>query len=61
MPTRAAVSAVSTASVQLTFWMFAVVFTCLLAAEAVIMIRFIDKESRTTDIDDGQPVDNNEY
>ena len=61
MPTRAAVSAVSTGSVQLTFWMFAAVFTCLLAAEAVIMIRFIGKESKTTGIDDEQTVDNTEY
>lgn len=61
MPTRAAVSAVSTGSVQLTFWMFAAVFTCLLAAEAVIMIRFIGKESKTTDIDDEHTVDNTEY
>lgn len=58
MPTRAAISAVSVGSVQLTFWMFAAVFTCLLAAEAVIMLRFIKKESELTDADDDK---NEEY
>lgn len=52
MPTRAAISAITTQSVQITFWMFAVVFTCLLAAEAYIMVRFIARESRLTDPDD---------
>lgn len=41
MPNRAAISAISSSTVQLTFWMFAVVFTALLAAEAVIMIKHI--------------------
>ncbi|MDE6490593.1 MAG: cytochrome ubiquinol oxidase subunit I, partial [Muribaculaceae bacterium] len=46
MPTRAAISDISAASVQLTFWMFAVVFTLLLVAEASIMLRQISKGSR---------------
>jgi len=46
LPTRAAVSAISPASVQLTFWMFVVVFTCLLVAEVSIMTREIAKASR---------------
>lgn len=46
MPTRAAISDISVASVQLTFWMFAVVFTVLLAAEISIMLRQISKGSR---------------
>lgn len=41
MPNRAAVSAISSGTVQLTFWMFAVLFTALLAAEAVIMLKQI--------------------
>lgn len=46
MPVRAAISDISAASVQLTFWMFAVVFTVLLAAEMSIMLRQISKGSR---------------
>ncbi|MDE5651367.1 MAG: cytochrome ubiquinol oxidase subunit I, partial [Duncaniella sp.] len=41
MPNRAAVSAISPASVQLTFWMFAAVFTALLIAEITIMLKQI--------------------
>jgi len=41
MPTMAAVSKVSSASVQLTFWLFAVLFTALLIAEVMIMVRQI--------------------
>jgi len=41
MPTMAAVSAVKTSSVQITFWLFAVLFTALLAAEVMIMVRQI--------------------
>ena len=41
MPNRAAISAISSSTVQLTFWMFAVVFTALLAAEVVIMLKQI--------------------
>ncbi len=43
MPTRAAISALSASSVQLTFWLFAAVFTLLLIAEASIMLRKINK------------------
>lgn len=46
LPTRAAVSAISAGSVQLTFWMFVVVFAGLLAAEISIMTREIAKASR---------------
>ncbi len=41
MPNRAAISAISSASVQLTFWMFAAVFTALLVAEITIMLKQI--------------------
>ncbi|MCC8072197.1 MAG: cytochrome ubiquinol oxidase subunit I [Bacteroidales bacterium] len=46
MPTRAAISDISTATVQITFWMFALVFTALLAAEICIMLREISKGSK---------------
>ena len=45
LPTRAAVSAISPGSVQLTFWMFVVVFTALMIAEISIMTREIRKAS----------------
>lgn len=41
MPTRAAISAITTSTVQLTFWMFALVFTALLVAEITIMLNQI--------------------
>ncbi len=44
MPTRAAISAIPAGSVILTFWIFAAVFTALLAAEVTIMIRQINKK-----------------
>ncbi|MDE6826480.1 MAG: cytochrome ubiquinol oxidase subunit I [Paramuribaculum sp.] len=43
MPTRAAISDIATSTVVITFWMFAVVFTGLLAAELCIMARRIQK------------------
>lgn len=43
LPTRAAISAISPGSVQLTFWMFVVVFVGLLVAEVSIMTREIRK------------------
>lgn len=46
LPTRAAVSAIPSGSVQLTFWMFVVVFAGLLTAEISIMCREISKASR---------------
>lgn len=47
MPCKAAVSDVTVADVQLTFWMFAAVFTAFLAAEMCIMVRAIAKGSKT--------------
>jgi cytochrome bd ubiquinol oxidase subunit I len=41
LPTRAAVSMIETSSVQITFWLFAVLFTALLIAEVMIMTRQI--------------------
>ncbi len=41
LPTMAAVSHISTTSVQVTFWMFAVLFTALLIAELSIMFKQI--------------------
>lgn len=41
MPVKAAISYLSPGSVQLTFWLFALVFTLLLAAEGAIMVRSI--------------------
>ena len=49
MPVTAAVSDISASSVQLTFWMFAVVFTAFLAAEICIMLKQISKGSKSTD------------
>ena len=46
MPTGAAISDLTPASVQITFWIFAAVFTGLLIAEASIMLRFIASASR---------------
>lgn len=46
MPTRAAVSAVTSSSVQITFWMFAVIFAALLIAEISIMVREISRASK---------------
>jgi len=43
MPTIAAVSAIDTSSVQITFWLFVVVFTTLLLAEVKIMLTQIKK------------------
>lgn len=47
MPTNAAISDISSSSVQITFWMFAVLFTCLLAAEISIMLRYISRSSKS--------------
>ncbi len=41
MPNKAAISAISASTVQLTFWMFAAVFTALLIAEITIMVNQI--------------------
>lgn len=47
MPTRAAISDITSCDVQITFWMFAVVFTGLLIAEVSIMLHQIEKKSLT--------------
>ncbi len=47
LPTKAAISEISSASVITTFWMFAVIFTVLLVAEVSIMLRQISKKSNT--------------
>jgi len=41
MPTMAAVTRISTGAVQVTFWLFAIIFTTLLIAELKIMLRQI--------------------
>lgn len=46
LPTNAAVSAIPSGSVQLTFWMFVIVFAGLLAAELSIMCKEIKKASK---------------
>jgi cytochrome d ubiquinol oxidase subunit I len=46
LPTKAAVSAIPASSVQLTFWMFVVVFAGLIAAEISIMCKEIAKATR---------------
>ncbi|CDN31278.1 Cytochrome d ubiquinol oxidase subunit I [Mucinivorans hirudinis] len=43
LPTNAAVSRVSSAAVQTTFWVFAVLFTVLLVAEIMIMVKQIKR------------------
>ncbi len=48
LPTKAAISDIPTSSVVVTFWMFAAVFTLLLAAEVSIMVKYIEKKSRTS-------------
>ena len=47
MPARAAISDISAGSVQLTFTLFALLFTCLLVAEVSIMLHQISKKSKT--------------
>lgn len=47
MPARAAISFISTETVRLTFWLFAAIFTALLAAEMSIMVKAIIKGSKT--------------
>lgn len=47
LPTTAAISDVSASSVQLTFWIFAAIFTFLLVAEVSIMLRYIAKASKS--------------
>ena len=47
MPTKAAISSISTSTVVITFSLFALVFTGLLIAEVGIMLRQISKGSKT--------------
>lgn len=47
MPTGAAISDIPSASVKLTFWIFAVIFTGLLIAEISIMLRYISSASKS--------------
>ena len=46
MPNKVAVSDLSAASIQVTFWIFAVVFTALLIADVSIICRQISKKSQ---------------
>lgn len=46
LPVQAAVSAIEADSVKLTFWLFAIVFAALIAAEISIMVREIRKGSK---------------
>ena len=47
LPTKAAISEISSGSVILTFWLFALIFTVLLVAEVNIMLKQISKRSLT--------------
>lgn len=46
LPVNAAISDISSSGVQLTFWIFAVLFTAMLIAEISIMLRYINKKSK---------------
>ena len=46
MPAKAAISAIGSGSVQLTFWIFVVLFTLLMCAEIGIMVSQINKDSK---------------
>ena len=52
MPAKAAISNITSATVMTTFWMFAVVFTALLAAEICIMLKQISIGSKKEDTKD---------
>ena len=47
LPVNAAVSAISSGSVQTTFWLFVALFTVLLVAEVSIMVRHIRRKAET--------------
>jgi len=47
MPVTAGISGIPASSVQLTFWIFAFIFTALLIAEISIMLRYISSASKT--------------
>lgn len=46
LPVNAAISDISSSGVQLTFWIFAVLFTLMLIAEISIMLRYINKATK---------------
>ncbi|MDE6396813.1 MAG: cytochrome ubiquinol oxidase subunit I, partial [Muribaculaceae bacterium] len=46
LPTRGAISDIPSSNVELTFWIFAILFTLMLVAEISIMLRFINRASR---------------
>ena len=46
LPVNAAISDISSGSVETTFWIFAILFTLMLIAEISIMLRYINKMSR---------------
>ncbi len=46
LPTRGAISDIPSSNVELTFWIFAILFTLMLIAEISIMLRFINRASR---------------
>ncbi|MDE6207044.1 MAG: cytochrome ubiquinol oxidase subunit I [Muribaculaceae bacterium] len=46
MPTTVAISDIPSSSVQLTFWIFAAIFTALLIAEVSIMLNYINTASK---------------
>ena len=46
LPTCAAISDIPASSVMVTFWMFAIIFTLLLAAEVSIMCHWVSKSTR---------------
>jgi cytochrome d ubiquinol oxidase subunit I len=47
MPNKVAISNISVGYVQTTFWIFAVIFTALLAADVCILMKQISKKSKT--------------
>lgn len=47
MPVTAGISGIQASSVELTFWIFAAIFTALLIAEISIMLRYIASASKT--------------
>ena len=47
MPNKVAISDLSASYVQITFWIFAVIFTTLLIADISILMKQISKKSKT--------------
>lgn len=46
LPTRGAISDIPSSNVEVTFWIFAILFTLMLIAEISILVKFIGKTSR---------------